>query len=197
MQERQVTADTETRPLARPFIVLATQNPIELEGTYPLPEAQLDRFLMCLKLGYPERDEERAILRRFRESEPLAELTPVIEGGEVLELAARCRQVFVHGTIEEYIVNLARATRKSEELALGISPRGTMALYYTAQALAALRGRSHVLPDDVQALIEPVWAHRLIPSAQRRLHGATAVEVLRHIVQQVPVPVEENWAEEA
>jgi MoxR-like ATPase len=195
MQERQVTADVETRPLARPFLVLATQNPIELEGTFPLPEAQLDRFLLCLSLGYPDRDEERAILQRFRQSDPLAEITPVLEGAEVLQLAAQCRQVFVHSAVEEYVVALAHATRQSEDLALGISPRGTMALYYAAQALAALRGRGHVLPDDVQALVEPVWAHRLILSSRRRLHGATALEVLRHVVQGVPVPVEENWAE--
>jgi len=193
MQERQVTVDTGTRLLERPFLVLATQNPIELEGTFPLPEAQLDRFLMRVDLGYPTVEEERTILRRFRSQDPLAELQPVISAEQIVALAAACRQVHVHEAMEDYIIALAGATRQAEGLALGISPRGSLALYHAAQALAALQGRAFVLPDDVQRLIQPVWAHRLIPSAKRRLHGETVADILAELVTSVPVPVEENW----
>lgn len=194
MQERQVTVDGITRPLMPPFLVLATQNPIELEGTFPLPEAQLDRFLLRLSLGYPDPDEERAILRRFQREDPLLELQPVLSAEQVLVLAAQCRQVFVHEVVEEYIITLARATRTSDALALGASPRATLALHRTSQALAALQGRNFVLPDDVQRLTEPVLGHRLIPSAKMRLHGKAVKDILADIVAQVPVPVEENWA---
>ena len=194
MQERQVTVDGETMPLSRPFLVMATQNPIELEGTFPLPEAQLDRFLMCLRLGYPDPGEERAILRRFRETDPLDTMHAVLSAESVRELVKRCREVHVHEPIEDYIVALARATRTSDQLSLGVSPRATLALYHSSQALAALRGRAYVLPDDVQALTEPVWAHRLILSTRRRLHGGEAIDILRGIVSQVPVPVEESWS---
>ncbi len=197
MQERQVTADGVTRSLARPFLVLATQNPIELEGTFPLPEAQLDRFLMRLKLGYPEQEAERTILRRFREHDPLDSLRPVLAAEDVMSLAALCRQVFVHEAIEDYIIAVAQATRNSADLALGASPRGTLALYHTGQALAALHGRSFVLPDDVQLMVEPVLAHRLIPSSKQRLHGHTVSSILQDLLAQIPVPVEENWAEGA
>ncbi len=197
MQERQVTVDGVTRPLARPFLVLATQNPIELEGTFPLPEAQLDRFLLRLKLGYPSAEEERAILRRFREGDPLAELKPVLAADEVARLAALCRRVYVSEAIEDYILALARATRSSEALALGASPRASLALYHTSQALAALRGRDFVLPDDVQALIEPVLAHRLIPSARQRLRGEAVRDILQALAADTPAPVEENWSRSA
>ena len=194
MQERQVTADGVTRPLARPFLVLATQNPIELEGTFPLPEAQLDRFLMRLRLGYPEQEAERTILRRFRERDPLDDLRAVLPAEEVISLAALCRQVYVHEVIEDYLIAVAQATRSSADLALGASPRGTLALYHTSQALAALRGRAFVLPDDVQLMVDPVLAHRLIPSSKQRLHGHTVSNILQDLLTQVPVPVEENWA---
>ena len=194
MQERQVTVDGRTYPLERPFLVVATQNPIELEGTFPLPEAQLDRFLMCLAPGYPEEDEERDMLHRYRESDPLDTLEPVVPAAEVLDLAAMCRQVFVHPAIEDYVLSLVRVTRGHEGLALGASPRATLALYHTAQALAALRGRDYVIPDDVQQLVRPVLAHRLISSSRLRLRGETIGELLRTIVTTVPVPVEENWA---
>ncbi|MBF8283057.1 MAG: MoxR family ATPase, partial [Anaerolineales bacterium] len=169
MEERQVTVDGVTRPLPRPFLVLATQNPIELEGTFPLPEAQVDRFLMRVAIGYPDSGEEREILRRFRDADPLSELTPVASGDDVLALSAAARGVHVSEAIETYILALTRATREEAALALGASPRGSLALYHTAQALAALRGRAFVLPDDVQALAGPVLEHRLIPSSQSRL----------------------------
>jgi MoxR-like ATPase len=194
MQERQVTVDGETRILPRPFMVMATQNPIELEGTFPLPEAQVDRFMMRIGLGYPDGDEERQILRRFRESDPLVALRAVISGEEVLALGQRCRRVAVSEAIESYMIALARASRETEALALGISPRGTMALYRTTQAFAAIKGRDYVLPDDVQALAQPVLAHRVIPSAETRLRGMSTTEVIDEIVERVPVPVEESWS---
>jgi MoxR-like ATPase len=197
MQERQVTVDGITRPLERPFLVLATQNPIELEGTFPLPEAQLDRFLLRLKLGYPEGDEERAILRRFRAEDPVESIQAVLSGEEVTRLAVLCREVHVSDALEDYMIALARSTRASDGLALGISPRGTLALYHASQALAALQGRDFVLPDEVQRLIEPVWAHRLIPSGKQRLHGRSTSEILQELVAAVPVPVEEIWRERA
>ncbi|MGI6368992.1 MAG: AAA family ATPase [Anaerolineae bacterium] len=197
MQERQVSADGVTRGLERPFIVLATQNPIELEGTFPLPEAQLDRFLLRLKLGYPSREGERDILRRYRTEDPLEALEPVLEAQEVLALAAACRQVLVHPILEDYIISLVEATRGSDDLALGASPRATLALYRCSQALAALRGRGYVIPDDVQALAEPVLAHRLIPSARQRLYGQATRDILQTLLATVPVPVEERWDEPA
>jgi MoxR-like ATPase len=195
MEERQVTVDGLTRPLPRPFLVLATQNPIELEGTFPLPEAQIDRFLLRVSLGYPESVEEREILRRFREADPLAELKPVASGEEILELSALCRSVHVSEAMESYILGLTRATRDEASLALGASPRGSLALYRTAQALAAIRGRAFVLPDDVQALAEPVLVHRLIPSSQSRLRGKALADILRDLIAKVPVPVEESWSD--
>lgn len=194
MQERQVTVDGVTRPLPRPFLVLATQNPIELEGTFPLPEAQVDRFLMRLEMGYPSVEEEQAILRRFRESDPLEALAPVITAQEIERVIPVCRRVFVHEVIERYIVSLARASRASDDFALGVSPRGTMALYRTSQTLAAVRGRDYVLPDDVQSLVQHVLVHRLIPSAQTRLRGRSTRDLFSEIVARVPVPVEESWS---
>jgi len=195
MQERQVTADGHTYPLERPFLVLATQNPIELEGTFPLPEAQVDRFLMRLAPGYPDEAEERAILRRFRADDPLESLESVVTGEQVLALGRVCRTIYVHEALEGYLLALVQATRTHEDLRLGASPRGSLALYRTAQALAALQGRAFVLPDDIQRLVEPVLAHRLIPSSRLRLRGQTVADILKRIVASVPVPVEENWEE--
>jgi MoxR-like ATPase len=195
MEERQATVDGVTRPLPRPFLVIATQNPIELEGTFPLPEAQLDRFLLRLSLGYPENDEEREILRRFRVADPLADLEPVATGDQILALSAECRQVYVSRAVETYVLALVRATRDNPAVALGASPRGAMALYRTAQALAAIHGRSFVVPDDVQSLIVPALAHRLMPSGQSRLRGKAVADILRDVVAKVPVPVEESWSE--
>ena len=195
MQERQVTVDGETRPLQRPFLVMATQNPIELEGTFPLPEAQLDRFFMRLKLGYPTDEQERTIVHRFTAGDPMIELEPVVNDKEILQLGASCRLVYVHPVVEDYMLGLVKATRSNEALALGASPRGTLALYQAAQALAALRGRSYVIPEDVQQLAIPVLAHRLIPTAGQRLHARSAEEILQSLIDQVPVPVEEAWEE--
>jgi MoxR-like ATPase len=197
MEERQVTVDGVTRPLPRPFLVIATQNPIELEGTFPLPEAQLDRFLLRLSLGYPEADEEREILRRFRTAEPLEELQPVASGEQVVALGSVCRRVHLSEPMESYILAIVRATRESPAVALGASPRGALALYRCAQALAAMRGRNFVIPDDVQALVVPTLAHRLMPSGQSRLRGKAVADILREVTTKVPVPVEESWSESA
>jgi MoxR-like ATPase len=195
MEERQATVDGVTRPLPRPFLVLATQNPIELEGTFPLPEAQLDRFLLRLSLGYPTPDEERDVLRRFRDADPLAELTSVASGDELLTLGKAVRGVHLSEPIETYILQLIQATRNDTAIAIGASPRGSLALYHAAQALAAVRGRAFVIPDDIQTLIAPVLAHRILPSSQSRLRGKAVTDILKTIVERVPVPVEETWSE--
>jgi MoxR-like ATPase len=193
MEERQVTVDGVTYKLPYPFLVLATQNPIELEGTFPLPEAQVDRFLMRLRMGYPQREEERQILRRFYSTSPLNELEAVITIEELETASALCRQVYLHPSVEDYILDLAAASREHESLELGISPRGTLALYRTGQARAAIHRRSYVTPDDIQALAEPTLGHRLVLTANARLHGETVAGILETLVQSVAVPVEEVW----
>jgi MoxR-like ATPase len=192
MQERQVTVDVETKPLPRPFLVLATQNPIELEGTFPLPEAQVDRFLLRLKLGYPTVDEENRILLRFEQYDPLEDLQPVISSEELLAMQEESRRVRVEESVREYIVRVCRTTRGHPAVELGASPRGTLFLYKTSQALAALRGRDYVIPDDVKYLAPYVLTHRLIISPQTRLRGRTGEEIVREVVESVAVPVEEG-----
>lgn len=196
MEERQVTIDGVTHLLPRPFLVVATQNPVELEGTFPLPEAQVDRFLMRIALGYPDENGERAILRRFRENNPLTLLAPVTSATEILGLQEAVRHVYVHPAVEEYIVRLTRATRASDTIQLGVSPRGSLALYRTAQGLAAIQGRAFVLPDDVKQLLTPVLEHRLIPTSQARARGRSVREILQELAARVPVPVEESWSVE-
>ncbi|MGD9047657.1 MAG: MoxR family ATPase [Anaerolineae bacterium] len=190
MQERQVTVDVETMRLPRPFMVLATQNPIELEGTFPLPEAQVDRFLMRVALGYPSREDEDAILLRYEHSDPMDTLVPVIEAEALLRIQEQVKNVLVEDSVREYVVDVVRATRTHEAVELGVSPRGTLALYRTAQALAALRGRTFVIPDDVKYLAPAVLTHRIIISPQTRLRGRRPEEVAAEIVESVPVPVE-------
>jgi MoxR-like ATPase len=191
MQERQVTADGTTRLLPRPFLVLATQNPVELEGTFPLPEAQVDRFLLRIAIGYPTETEENAILERFRLEDPLPDLQAVTSPEEVLRLQAERRQVRVEETIRNYIVRVARATRKHGEIELGASPRATLALYGAAQAWAAIAGRDYVLPDDVKEMAPHVLTHRLMIAPQAQLRGRRPEELVADIVDTVPVPVEE------
>ena len=190
MQERQVTVDGNTMALPRPFLVLATQNPIELEGTFPLPEAQVDRFLIKLKLGYPTEQEENDILLRFEQSDPLIDLQPVTSPEELLEMQDAVRRVRVESSVREYVVRVARATREHAAVALGASPRGTMALYRTVQARAAIKGRDYVIPDDVKVLAPYVLTHRTIINPQTRLRGHTTEEIVQEVVEQVPVPVE-------
>lgn len=190
MQERQITVDGSTMPLPHPFFVLATQNPIELEGTFPLPEAQVDRFFMRLELGYPTAQQESDILKRFERASEAEELQPVISNAELLELQRAAQQVRVEDSIREYIVEIARATRAHNAIELGVSPRGTLYLYHAAQAYAATQSRAFVLPDDVKYLAPHVLTHRLILSAQTRLRGRTTQDILREIVEAVPAPVE-------
>jgi MoxR-like ATPase len=192
MQELQVTAEGETKPLPRPFMLLATQNPIELEGTFPLPEAQLDRFLLKVSIGYPSAEDDRLILSRFRQADPLEELTPVVSSEELLQIQSDCRTVHVAEDVEGYIIRLIHATREHQSLQLGASPRAMLALYRTAQALAALRGRAFVVPDDVKYLTPFVLVHRIIPRAESHLRGHTAEEALREVIDSVSVPVEEE-----
>ena len=192
MQERQVTTDGETKPLPQPFLVLATQNPIELEGTFPLPEAQLDRFLLRINIGYPTIEDDHLILARFRQADPLEELTPVTQSDVLLHIQAECRGIHVAADVEDYIIRLIHATREHASLELGASPRAMLALYHASQALAALRGRSFVIPDDVKHLVNCVLGHRIISRAGSHLRGSTAEETLREIMDSVPVPVEEE-----
>jgi len=191
MQERQVTVDGITRPQPRPFLVLATQNPVELEGTFPLPEAQIDRFLLCVQLGYPSAEEENAILERFRTEDPLEELKPVTTPEEILALIQARREVRVEASVRNYVVEVARATRQHGEIELGASPRATLALYQASQAWAAIQGREYVLPDDVKLMAPHVLTHRLMISPQAQLRGRSPDELVTDIVNSVPVPVEE------
>jgi len=192
MQERQVTVDIKTLPLPRPFLVIATQNPIELEGTFPLPEAQLDRFLLKLKLGYPSEAEEETILQRFQEENPLDSLKAVVEATELLDLQKLCRKVYVSEAVRGYIVNITQATRHHPGIKLGASPRASLSLYLATQSLAAIDGRSFVIPDDVKILASPVLAHRLIVKAETGLRGQTAENIITEVLEKVPVPVEEK-----
>ncbi len=190
MQERQVTVDGVTRLLPRPFTVLATQNPVELEGTFPLPEAQVDRFLLRLKIGYPDEQEEEQILLRFGGSDPLQELEAVVKPEEVTDLQRERAEVKVEESVRAYIVAIARATRNHEEIDLGASPRATLALYQSSQAWAALRGRDYVIPDDVKFMADSVLLHRLMISPQAQLRGRDPNELLADVISGVPVPVE-------
>jgi MoxR-like ATPase len=190
MQERQVTIDGVTRPLPRPFLVLATQNPVELEGTFPLPEAQVDRFLLRIAIGYPSEAEEAAILERFRLDDPLPELGAVTTPEEVYAIQSQRRQVRVEPSVRDYIVRVARATRSHNEVELGASPRATLALYQSAQAWAAIQGRDFVLPDDVKYLAPHVLTHRMMLSSQAQLRGRRPEDLVAAIVETVAVPVE-------
>jgi len=182
MQERQVTLDGVTRRLPAPFLVLATQNPIEYEGTFPLPEAQLDRFLIRLSLGYPAEDDEIQILRNLRKLHPIETVAQVVDGVELLQLYDTVSDVHVDPSLEGYIVTLVRATRAHPDLALGASPRGSLALYKTAQALAALRGRDYVIPDDIKTFVPLTLAHRLILKPESQLRGRSAQGILDEIL---------------
>ena len=190
MQEQQVTVDVTTMPLPRPFLVIATQNPVELEGTFPLPEAQLDRFLLKVRLGYPSEDEEETILQRFQQENPLDNLTPVVKASELLELQKLCRQVYVEESVRHYIVAIAQATRSHQGIKLGASPRASLSLYLASQSLAAIQGRNYVIPDDVKYLVTPVLAHRLVAKVESKLRGQSAESILEEIAFTTPVPVE-------
>ena len=190
MQERQVSIEGETRPLPAPFFVVATQNPVELEGTFSLPEAQLDRFIVLVSMGYPTRDDERRIARRYRSgTDPLDGIRPIVETDELLALQLAVRGITVSDAGEGYVVDLVRATREHVDLRLGASPRTSVALYRASQAWAALDGRTFVLPDDVAAVARPVLGHRLLLDMDRQLRGSTVERVLAEVLEAVPEPV--------
>ena len=192
MQESQVTIEGQTFPLAPPFLVIATQNPIELEGTYPLPEAQLDRFLMRVGVGYPEPDAEREILKRRRQRRTdAASVTTLVSRTELLAMQEALEDVFVSDALERYVVALAQATRADHRVALGASPRGSLALLKLARAEAALRGRDFVLPDDVKAVAVPALAHRLVLKPELWVSRTTTTQVVEALLRQVPTPAAE------
>jgi MoxR-like ATPase len=189
MGEGQVTVDGVTHLLQRPFLVLATQNPIEYEGTFPLPEAQLDRFLLKLSVGYPSPEDEGQILLNLQREHPISGIGQVVDGTRLLDLKREVWEVHVDDTVRDYVVRLIQATRTNGDLALGASPRGSLALFKTAQALAALRGRQFVLPDDVKALAVPALVHRLIVRPESALRGYTAERILTDLLQTLPLDI--------
>ncbi len=188
MEEQQVTVDGTTYRLHPPFIVMATQNPVEMEGTYPLPEAQRDRFMARVSMGYPSADAELDMLDHHAGHDPLASLTPVSDAEVVRQLIATTRTVYASEAVKEYVVAIVRATRSSSDLRLGASPRSALHLLRAAKAHAAMQGREHVLPDDVQDLVHPVLAHRLLPSADAQLARRSPEDVLAALLAHVPVP---------
>ena len=190
MAERQVTVERETMLLPRPYLVLATQNPVELEGTFPLPEAQLDRFLLRVRVGYPSEDEEQVILHRFKNDEPLEALQPVVSAEQVTRLQQAIRQVGWQPEVERYLLSIVRATRDHAAVSLGVSPRGTLALYRACEAYAAMHGRDYVQPDDVKLLAPSVLAHRLLTTTRARLRGSASEAIIKEILKAIPVPVE-------
>lgn len=188
MEERQVTVDGTTYQMERPFLVLATQNPIEYEGTFPLPEAQIDRFMMRVSLGYPSPEDEMRVLESQRERHPIQDIGQVLSAEELMAGQAAVRQIYADDLIKEYIVELANATRRHPDIYLGVSPRGSLALFRASRAYAALQGRTYVIPDDVKALLEATFAHRLIISPSARIKSVEARAVVEQISQSVPVP---------
>ena len=190
MEERQVTVDGETRKLAEPFFVIATQNPVETAGTFPLPEAQTDRFMMKLSMGLPDREEEIRILETYREKDPLAELHAVMTCEELIAVKRQAEKTYVHPLINGYLADIVLATRKQEKVVMGVSPRGTLALMRCCKALACMEGRDYVTPDDVKKLAPAVLAHRLVFSFGRS-RQEEAVKLMEEILKSVPVPVED------
>ena len=188
MEERQVTVDGTTYAMPSPFLIMGTQNPIEYEGTFPLPEAQLDRFVLRISLGYVSAADEVAILSAQQFKHPLADLEQVITHAELLKMQELVKTIHVDKLLKEYIVAIIAATRKHPDVYLGASPRGSLAIYKTAQALAALSGRDYVIPDDIKSLAQPALAHRLIISPAARMKNIDAAEVIRQILDSVPVP---------
>jgi MoxR-like ATPase len=188
MEEHQITVDGVTHILPRPFMVLATQNPIEYEGTFPLPEAQLDRFIIRLRLGYPEINDEINILERQQFQHPVNDLQQVVSADELLNAQEAIKSIYVAPAVKRYIVELTHQTRKHEEVYLGASPRGSLALFRTGQARAALDGRDFVLPDDIKALVKPALSHRVILGPAARLRDLSGDQILDEIISRVPVP---------
>lgn len=188
MQENQVTVDGRSYCAPDPFMVLATQNPIEFAGTYPLPEAQLDRFLLCLTLGYPSLEDEKNILTRFERDRSYASLSPIYDAGDIVSLQETADDIIVSDEVREYVVSITRQTRRDSDIMLAASPRASLALLRAAKAKALLSGREYVIPDDVKELAEPVLAHRLTLSSEARLNNLTPKEILRRVLRSVAVP---------
>jgi len=188
MEERQVTVDGSTRLLPAPFLVMATQNPIELEGTFPLPEAQLDRFLLKIRLGYPDKKEEILIMKRFQEDDPFRRLQPVATPEDITQLQKARRSIHVSQPIREYIADIVLATRDDKAIQFGASPRASLGLMRSGQALATLRGRKYVLPDDIKHLAPPVLNHRLILKEDERLKGKSTDHFIEKLIDRIPVP---------
>jgi MoxR-like ATPase len=192
MGEGQITADGETRELPRPFLVLATQNPVEYEGTFPLPEAQLDRFLLRLQMGYPEFDEERQVLENLRHEHPISQLQPAVDIRDLARLQAIAQDVHLDASVIDYLLRLVSATRNHPDLSLGASPRGSLALYKAAQALALIRGREFVTPDDIKELVPAVLPHRLIVKPESEVRGRTRDAIVKQLLADVEVGVAED-----
>jgi len=190
MEENSVTVDGVTHKLEKPFFVMATQNPIEYEGTYPLPEAQLDRFLLKMKMGYPTLNEEIEVLNRAQKVPPIDELEPVIDLFELQQIQTEIMDVYVDASIRRYIVTLTNKTRAHPKVYLGVSPRGSIALMKAAQALAYIRGRDFVLPDDIQYLAPFVFTHRIILKSESRYEGISTEEIVNEVIEAVPVPIQ-------
>ncbi len=187
MQEQQVTVDGQTHPLPRPFLVMATQNPIEYEGTFPLPEAQLDRFLIRVTLGYPAPSDEKVLLVNLRREHPILHLGQVAECAELLDLQKQVWEIHIDDTLQDYIVRLVGSTRSHPDLALGASPRASLSLYKTAQALAGVRGRDHVLPDDIKTMVPAVLCHRMVLRPEAELRGRTTRAVVEELLTETPL----------
>jgi len=192
MEERQVTVDGVTMPLPQPFMVIATQNPVELQGTFPLPEAQLDRFLLKLVLGYPNLEDEDVMLLRFERSNPLEQLSAVTSASEIMDIRRQVQEIYVESSVRRYILEVVGETRTNPSIALGGSPRASLSLYRASQALALIQGRNFVLPDDVKRLAVPVLGHRLILSTEAYLHNTSKEELIADILSTLPVPAEEQ-----
>ncbi len=190
MEERQVTVEGTTRELEEPFLVVATQNPVELEGTFPLPEAQLDRFLFKLKVGYPSKEVEVEILDKYQQEDPFFSLEPVIEKETIVELQQQVKDVKISSDMKKYITALVRATRKKENVELGLSPRASLAIMRSSMARALIQDRDFVIPDDIQAVFPPAAGHRILLKEQANLRGLKAERIIREVLQEIAVPVE-------
>lgn len=193
MEENNVTVDGKTMPLQDPFFVMATQNPLEYEGTHPLPEAQLDRFILKLTMGYPSADEELTMLMQTDKGHPIDQLKPVISKQDVIHIQAEVQNVYIDKNIQQYIIQLVAKTRNHQAIYLGVSPRGSIALMKTAKALAYLEGRDYVIPDDVKYLAPYVLSHRLILTQEANYEGKTSLDLMQEILQQVSVPIREEY----
>ena len=187
MQERRVSVGSRTYPLSLPFMVMATQNPVEYEGTFPLPEAQLDRFIMRISMGYPDFEQELKVIKNQQQVHPIEELQPVVDGRELIPLSRQVAGVHVDSSLENYALKLVKATRENEDLLLGASPRGSLGLYKTSQAWAALKGRDYVIPDDIKKLAPMVLAHRLLLKPESQLRGHTAKSIVNGILSETEI----------